>query len=190
MRGFFFKYMSQALININIQRQSGNINGGLPVVLFNACDFLSGYAQSLKGLLNSGILPISALNDANTGSIKYRYQSGLQFDNLVASCNEIPLITLLQNTYTNKIKIKNLEYSLDDFTTANRQYLQKIYFIEGGVFGKKIADTITPNMYRNDTQKIQDSINIPLNLEVTANNGLVVFIADQLSINLSLTIEY
>ncbi len=190
MRGFFFNYMSQALININIVRQTGNINGGLPVVLFNACDFLSGYAQSLKGLLNNAVLPLSVTNEINTSGIRFRYQSGLQFDNLVASCNEIPLITLLQNTYTNKIKIKNLEYSLDDFTTANRQYLQKIYFIEGGIFGKKIADTITPNMYRNDTQKIQDSINIPLNLEVTANNGMVVFIADTLSINLSLTIEY
>lgn len=182
--------MKQALINLNITRQSGNITGGLPVVLFNACDFLSGYIQSLKGILNSNIIPVSAVNDANTGNIRFRYQVGANFDNLVASCNEIPLITLLQNTYNNKIKIKNLEYSLDDVTTAPRQYLEKIYFIEGGIFGKRILDSITPNMYRNDVQKLEDSINIPLNLDVTANNGLVVFLADQLSINLSLTIEY
>ena len=46
-------------------------------------------------------------------------------------------------------------------------------------------------MYRNDVQKIDDTINIPLNLDITPSNGLGLFmISDSLSINLSLTIEY
>lgn len=178
------------LINIGIERKTSNINQPLPVILFNANDFLSGYAQSLKGLIPSSITTI-AENEVNTGNIKFRYQNGIQVDNLIASCNEIPLTTLVQNTYTNKIKIKNLEYNLNDVSFAPRQYLQKINLITGEILGKKITDSFTPNMYRNDVQKIQDSIDIPLNLDISPNNGLGLFmISDALSINLSLTIEY
>jgi hypothetical protein len=178
------------LINIGIERRTSNINQPLPVILFNANDYLSGYAQSLKGLIPSSIIT-SAENEVNTGSILFRYQLGADVDRLVASCNEIPLTTLVQNTYTNKIKIINLEYNLNDVSFAPRQYLQKINLINGGVLGKKISDSFTPNMYRNDVQKIQDSINIPLNLDITPSNGLGLFItSDPLSINLSLTIEY
>ena len=178
------------LINIGIQRVTGNINQNLPVILFNANDFLSGYAQSLKGLIPSNI-SADRQTEVNTGSIKFRYQLGAQVDNLIASCNEIPMTTLVQNTYTNKIKIKNLEYNLNDVSFAPRQYLQKLNFIEGGILGKKITDSFTPNMYRSDLQKLDDSINIPLNLDITPSNGIALFmISDSLSINLSLTIEY
>ncbi|NBP69725.1 MAG: hypothetical protein EBU52_13380 [Cytophagia bacterium] len=178
------------LINIGIQRNSSNINQPLPVVLFNANDFLSGYAQSLKGLIPTSISTI-AENEVNSGNIKFRYQQGIFVDFLIASCNEIPLTTLVQNTYTSKIKIKNLEYTLNDVSFAPRQYLQKINLINGGILGKKISDSFTPNMYRNDIQKIQDSIDIPLNLDITPSNGIALFmISDALSINLSLTIEY
>jgi hypothetical protein len=178
------------LINIGIQRNSSNINQPLPVVLFNANDYLSGYAQSLKGLIPTSISTI-AENEVNTGNVKFRYQQGIFVDFLIASCNEIPLTTLVQNTYTNKIKIKNLEYTLNDVSFAPRQYLQKINLINGGILGKKISDSFTPNMYRNDIQKIQDSIDIPLNLDITPSNGIAFFMmSDSLSINLSLTIEY
>lgn len=178
------------LINIGIERRTSNINQNLPVVLFNANDFLSGYAQSLKGLIPSSVTTI-AENETNTGNIKFRYQNGIQVDNLFVSCNEIPMTTLVQNTYTNKIKIKNLEYNLNDVSFAPRQYLQKLFLINGGIFGKKTIDSFTPNMYRNDMQKINDSIDIPLNLEITPSNGIAVFMtSDSLSINLSLTIEY
>lgn len=178
------------LINIGIQRQTSNINQPLPVVLFNANDFLSGYAQSLKGLIPSNVTTI-AENEANTGNIKFRYQLGVQVDNLIASCNEIPMTTLVQNTYTNKLKIINLEYNLNDVSFAARQYLQKINLINGSILGKKTFDSFTPNMYRNDLQKLDDTINIPLNLQITPSNGIALFmISDALSINLSLTIEY
>lgn len=178
------------LINIGIQRRSSNINQPLPVVLFNANDFLSGYAQSLKGLISTDISTL-AISEVNTGNLRFRYQLGPQTDNLIVSCNEIPMITLIQNTYTSKIKIKNLEYNLNDVSYAPRQYLQKIFLINGGILGKKTTDSFTPNMYRNDLQKLDDTINIPLNLDITPSNGLAVFMtSDSLSINLSLTIEY
>ena len=190
MRGFFFNIMI-GLINIGIQRLSSNINQNLPVVLFNANDFLSGYAQSLRGLIPTDIVVTSQTELNNTGNILFRYQLGVNVDRLVASCNEIPLTTLVQNTYTNKMKIKNLEYNLNDFSFAPRQYLQKINLITGGIFGKKVTDSFTPNMYRNDMQKIEDSINIPLNLDITPNNGLALFMfSSSQTINLSLTIEY
>jgi hypothetical protein len=40
-------------------------------------------------------------------------------------------------------------------------------------------------------EKLNDSINIPLNLDITPSNGLALFmISDPQTINLSLTIEY
>lgn len=191
MRGFFFTYMKQGLINISIQRLSSNISQNLPVVLFNANDFLSGYVQSLKGLIPTNIAVTSQTELNNTGNILFRYQLGVNVDRLIASCNEIPLTTLVQNTYTNKMKINNLEYSLNDVSYAPRQYLQKINLINGGIFGKKISDSFTPNMYRNNMNKLEDSINIPLNLDITPSNGLALFmISDAQTINLSLTIDY
>jgi hypothetical protein len=85
--------MKQGLINISIQRLTSNISQNLPVVLFNANDFLSGYAQSLRGLIPTNIAVTSQTELNNTGNILFRYQLGVNVDRLIASCNEIPLTT-------------------------------------------------------------------------------------------------
>lgn len=185
--------MKQALINISIQRQSTNVNKNLPVVLFYANDYLSGYAQSLKGLIPNGVTFIGATSEINSGNVKFRFQDNvtLGYDNLIVSCNEIPMVTLLQNSITNPFKIKNLGYQLNDTSLIPYQYLQNIEFFKGGVFGKTIGDSITPNQYRGDMFKLDDFIDIPLNYEVNGQIGINTFLTPKntFTLNLSLQIE-
>lgn len=186
--------MKNSLINISITRQSTNVNFNLPTVLFNANDYLSGYSQSLRGLIPNGVNYIGTTSEVQTGNFRFRFQdlNTLQVDNIVLSCNEIPMVTLLQNSITQKIKINEILYQLDDTSLINSQYSQNIQFIESGIFGKKVNDSFTPNQYRNDMFKINDSITLPLNLEIGSNNGLIVFMTSKNSfvLNLSLNISY
>jgi len=121
----------QSLINININRATTNINFDLPFVLFNVVDFPSGYAQSLKGLIPSGVQFLNATNEVGTGNIKFIYRDIIttQIDNIIVSCNEIPFLTLIHNSYNNKIKIKSLLYSIEDVALSYYQFSQKIQFI-------------------------------------------------------------
>lgn len=186
--------MKNALINIGISRPTKNVNFSLPSVLFNGNDFNSGYVQSLKGLIPFGVENLGAVNDAVNGNIEFRFRDTATFliDKLIVFCNEIPMTTLVQNTISKKIKINEILYQLDDTSLINAQYSQNIQLIESGIFGKKVNDSFTPNQYRSDMVKINDSITLPLNLEIGSNNGLIVFMTSKspFVLNLSLNISY
>lgn len=185
--------MKQALINISIERTSTNVNANLPVVLFHGNDFLSGYAQSLKGLIPQNVNYIGSTNEINSGNVKFRFQdiNTLGYDNLILSCNELPMTTLIQNSITKSFKIKSLGYQINDTSLIPYQNLLNIQFFKSDIFGKTIRDSFTPNQYRNDTDKLTDFIEIPLNYEINSNFGINTFLTKKnvITVNYSLVIE-
>lgn len=185
--------MKQALINIAVERTSTNINKVLPLTLFHGNDFLSGYAQSLRGLVPNGVELLSVSNEVSTGNVRFRFRDvvTLQIDDINLKCNELPMTTLIQNSIINPFYIKELGYQLDDTSLIPYQYLLNIEFFKGGVFGKSVTDSITPNQYRFDLQKLDDYIKIPLNYFVNGEIGINLFMTpkNNFTLNLSLNIE-
>lgn len=184
--------MKQALINISVFRQQANINKNLPIVLFCATDFFSGYSQSLKNVLNDNSLIYSVINQPRlTGSsIRFRYSNGIVTDDLFVSSNEIPVTTLTMNSIIKNFELKSIDMTISD-ETKTLQYLQNIYFFNSDLFGKSITDSFTPNQYRNDLLKFNNNINIPINKKIDASKGLLLNVIPQanFTVNFSLTIE-
>lgn len=184
--------MKQALINISVFRQQANINKNLPIVLFCATDFFSGYSQSLKNVLNDNSLIYSVINQPRLSgsSIRFRYSNGVVTDDLFVSSNEIPVTTLTMNSIIKNFELKSIDMTISD-ETKTLQYLQNIYFFNSDLFGKSITDSFTPNQYRNDLLKFNNNINIPINKKIDASKGLLLNVIPQanFTVNFSLTIE-
>lgn len=184
--------MKQALINIEIFRQQNNLNKPLPIVLFSANDFFSGYSLSLKNVLNDNSLIYSVINQPrlNGSSMRFRYSNGAVTDDIFVFSNEIPITTLTTNTLNKNLLIKNIDITISD-STKTSQYLQNIYLFNAGLFGKSITNSFTPNQYRFDTTKFLNNISIPINSKIDSNSGLLLNVIPQsnFSVNLSLTIE-
>jgi hypothetical protein len=184
--------MKQALINISIFRQQANLNKNLPIILFCGNDFLSGYSQSLKNTLIDNSLIYSVINQPRlTGSsMRFRYSNGLVTDDLFVSSNEIPITTMAINTINKPFFIKQISYTISD-SSKGSQYFQNINFINCDLFGKTIVDSFTPNMYRNDMFRFNDSVEIPTNIKIEGSKGLAINIIPEanFTVNLSLQIE-
>ena len=185
---------SNAIINVEIKRITANINQTLPVVLFAGHDFFSGYVQSLKSLTPNGLSFLGANNEASEGSfIRFRYQvppAGAS-DTIRVRANEIPISTLVSNSVVKPFKIKSVNYTVSDLGTINRQFRQNIELFSLGLFGKNTTDSLTPNQFRFDTIKLEDNVNIPLDLTIDGNTGIGINIIPEVnySIFLSLFIE-
>jgi hypothetical protein len=186
--------MKQALINISIERLTTNINAPLTAVLFCGNDYFSKYAYSLRGFLTSfvSVKDVTNIlsNSGPTGNLLFEFQdlnTGLQ-DDIAVICNEIPLITLITNSISKPFKINNLGYNLNN-STQTAQYREKVSLLDISNFGKKIKDSFTPNQFRMDMSKLNDTIDIPVNYKVEAHTGLAFNFIGANKINLSLTIE-
>lgn len=201
MRGFFFNYMKQALINISVQRLTNNIPLDLPAVVFGLNDFYSGYFDNIQRQLIQGLKIQSVtfgdptISGTQTDFVCIRYNLPPHgFDKIYIRCNEIPYSSLLTSTSFNNFNILNIGYTVSDMNLASKQFIQNVVIQNVSLFGRQTLDSYTPNQFRNDMVKLNDFIELPVNMKIDADksfNTKMVYSGIPLSsqtMNLSLTI--
>lgn len=193
--------MKKALINISVKRLTNNIPTNLPAVVFGLNDFYSGYFDNIQRQLTQGLKiqsvtfgdPTIVGTETDFVCIRY-YLAPHGFDKIYIRCNEIPYSSLLTSTNYNHFNITSVGYTLSDMNLASKQFIQNVTIQNVSLFGRQTLDTYTPNQFRNDMIKLNDFIELPVNMKINADksfNTSMVYSgigASSQTINLSLTI--
>lgn len=165
---------AQATFNINITRNSFNINADLPCQVFNVIDCLADL-QVLKKYVPAGVTLVTASSyvDANRQNFVFTYQLGAQVDTITISCSEVGYAKFLLATQTDMLRIGRVLYKISNETTQT-QFIQKFVVVEQGMYGYGKENPITIQNFINPSDYRKDSLVMNTAFDIDKQTGIIV----------------
>lgn len=167
--------ISAATFDILINRETSNINGALPVVLFGSLDRESSYVEVVTPELPSGVTyTISTTTDKK--GLKFTFTDGVVTDIVTINCNETPYLNLLRASQGAMFKMQQNKMLISDVAIQS-QFSQKVQVVKRSMFGSNSYDTFTPNQYKTDLQNQNDIRTIDAIIDIDLERSLLVNVA-------------
>jgi len=142
-----------AQFDLVVTRDSANIAGALPFVLFGAQDAENGYRQVIDNLTGGTVLTRVRYGE-NAGfpsSLVFTFTNAAFVDTVTVTCNQFPYPSFLAAMGTDMFKMSKIRYSLSDASQLT-QFNQSFEFKVRSMFGKKSADSVSIGAYKDPRQ--------------------------------------
>ncbi len=145
--------VSAAQFDINVKRVSANIAQDLPFVIFGQQDSKNGFRKLMDNLPTGVVLTSVEMgeSDGQPEKLIFTYTEQANVDTVEVTCNQYPYPSFLEAMSTNFFRMSKLRYQLSDsaqLTQFNNEFSVGIR----SMFGKKSADSISINAYKDPRQ--------------------------------------
>ncbi len=181
-------YDAKAMFDINILRNTANINVALPVPIFGALHYNAKYLSILPQYLPAGIVLTSITIDAS-GNLNFLYtQTATGFTDIInVSCAQVPYITFLGASNFNAQTIGKTRMQISDITKVVQfnqifeTYTKTLYGKHGGN-GISLASTNDPKNYPNGARDVNQAYDT--DGETALVIGIIPVVAFTVSLNM------